>query len=305
VKESDVPLLTDLQELETPGAVLAIGNFDGVHAGHRALLQRMQQLSLELAAPAAIISFFPTSKLVFSDARFLCSASEKLRAFRAFGPAAVVLIPFSREYARTDKSVFLAQLARLEPAAIVVGEDFRFGHDRAGTLNDLSLVTPKLEVFGLKELDGAVVSSSRIRELLAAGAVREAAGLLGAPYVATGTVLRGEQRGRSIGFPTANLATDARKALPPGVFSVLVDAAGRRYGGMANVGPRPTFPADVPSLEVNIFGFTGDLYGQEITVHFIDRIRPQVKFASLDELRQQLAQDRTTAEQQLAGMIPE
>jgi riboflavin kinase/FMN adenylyltransferase len=196
------------------------------------------------------------------------------------------------------------QLARLEPRAIIVGEDFRFGHGRAGTLNDLSRVTPKLEVFGLRELDGAVVSSSSIRELLAAGDVRQAARLLDAPYLASGPVQLGEQRGRTIGFPTANLQTDPRKVLPPGVFSVLVDVQGRRYGGMANVGPRPTFPDDVPSLEVNLFDFNGDIYGVGIAVHFIDRIRSQLRFESLGQLQAQLAADRDTAVQQLAGMIP-
>jgi riboflavin kinase/FMN adenylyltransferase len=297
-------VVSDPRELNLPGAVIAIGNFDGVHVGHRALLRRMQQLSLELDAPAVILSFFPTSRLVFTPVSYLSSAAEKVSLFAGFAPAAVVLVPFSREYAQTDKSVFLAQLERFKPAAIIVGEDFRFGHERAGTLNDLSLVTPKLEVFGLESLNGSVVSSSRIRELLAAGDVRGAALLLGAPYLAAGTVLQGEQRGRTIGFPTANLETGARKALPPGVFSVLVDAGGRRYGGMANVGPRPTFPDSVPSLEVHLFGFSGDLYGQQLRVHFIDRIRSQARFASLGELQAQLARDRETAGRQLAGMIP-
>lgn len=297
------PVVTDPGELIMERPVIAIGNFDGVHLGHRALLGRMQQLALEQFAPALILSFFPTSRLVFTDTPYLNSAAEKLQLLAAFEPAAVALIPFSREYARTDKAVFLQQLETLAPAAIIVGEDFRFGHERRGTLNDLSLVTPRLEAFGLKTVAGSVVSSSSIRELLATGRVADAAELLGAPYLVSGTVQKGDQRGRLIGFPTANLETDERKALPPGVFSVLVDTPAGRYGGMANVGPRPTFPDGAPALEVNLFGFAGDLYDRDLSVHFLQRIRSQRAFASLNDLQEQLARDRAEAEQHLAGMI--
>src|SRR5690554_4264699 len=164
-------IVTNLSDLNLSGSVVSIGNFDGVHLGHRALLSRMQELALELDLPAVAISFFPTSRMVFSDSGYLSSAEEKVILLQEFGPAAIVLIPFSREYASTDSSEFLAELAALAPAAVTVGSDFRFGRYRQGSLADIAGVTAKLEAFGLVELAGETISSSRIREHLLAGDV--------------------------------------------------------------------------------------------------------------------------------------
>ncbi len=295
-------VVTSPEQLGLCGVVLAIGNFDGMHRGHRTLLNRMQELAEELGLPGVVISFFPTSRMVFRNSGYLNSASEKVALLSSYGPEAVVLIPFSREYARTDKSEFLGQLGALSPAAIIVGEDFRFGADRAGTLNDLSLVTGKLEVFGLVSDDGRPISSSRLRELIEAGAVEDAADLLGDAYLAAGEVVRGDQRGRTIGWPTANVMVGEGKVLPVGVFAVRVTLPdGSTAGGMANVGSRPSFEGTPPSLEVHVFDFEGDLYGKEVTVRFIRRLRGQVRFASLDELRQQLALDAAGAREALSA----
>ena len=295
-------IVDDPDKLDIDGAVLSIGNFDGVHWGHRQLLSRMNELARPQNRPTIILTFFPPSKVVFGDQPFLCSEAEKLELLAAFEPAAVVVIPFSLEYARTDKQVFLEQIARLGPQAIIVGEDFRFGHKRQGTLNDLSRVTGKLEVFGLVEKEGEVVKSSAIREYLTAGDVAHAALLLGEPYLVIGRVTRGDARGRQIGYPTANLEVPERKAMPKGVFSVLVDTGERTYGGMANSGPRPSFPDAAPACEVHLFGFDGDLYDRELRVRFIERIRGQVKFGSLEELRARLAEDARVAQEQLAAL---
>ncbi len=294
-------VVTSPAQLDLSGVVLAIGNFDGMHRGHRTLLARMQELADELGLPGVVISFFPTSRMVFANSGYLNSAEEKVALLSRYGPEAVVLIPFSREYARTDKSEFLGQLEALSPAAIIVGEDFRFGADRAGTLNDLSLVTGKLEVFGLVNDDGRPISSSRLRELIEAGAVEDARALLGDAYLAAGEVVRGEQRGRTIGWPTLNVMVGQGKVLPAGVFAVTVTLPdGSTAGGMANVGSRPSFEGTPPSLEVHVFDFEGDLYGEEVTVRFIRRLRSQVRFASLDELKQQLALDAAEARKALS-----
>ncbi|MEX2543288.1 MAG: riboflavin biosynthesis protein RibF [Trueperaceae bacterium] len=293
--------VADPDALDFGDAVISIGNFDGVHWGHRQLLGRMRELAAADGSPSVVVTFFPPSKVVFGDQPFLSSAEEKLELLSPFAPTAVAMIPFSHDYAQTDKSVFLAQLARLRPAAIIVGEDFRFGHKRQGTLNDLSLVAGKLEVFGLERVDGEVVKSSAIRRLLADGDVTHATRLLGEAYLAIGTVAKGDQRGRTIGFPTANLVVPERKAMPRGVFSVTVETGGGTYGGMANSGPRPSFPDAAPACEVHLFDFAGDLYDQELRVRFIGRIRAQERFASLDELRARLAEDARVARTQLAG----
>jgi riboflavin kinase/FMN adenylyltransferase len=296
-------VVATLAELDLKHPIICIGNFDGVHLGHRALLGRMAEVAAAVGAPSAVVTFFPPAKVVFGTATYLSSAEEKLELLAAFGPTAVVLERFSEEYAQTDKSVFVDLLRRMAPHTIIVGEDFRFGHQRQGTLNDLSPIAQRLEAFGLITAGGEVVKSSRVREHLAAGRIDSANALLGAPYPVRGEVITGAQRGRTIGYPTANIATGARKALPGGVFAVTVDTPTGRFGGMANVGPRPSFPDEPPSLEVHLFDYAGDLYGRTVTTRFHAFLRTQRKFGGLDELTLQLGADERAARAALADVI--
>jgi riboflavin kinase/FMN adenylyltransferase len=284
-----------VHRLPTQGAVVAIGNFDGVHLGHRALLRRMRAWADAEGRPAAIVTFFPPAKVLFQGMSYLASREEKLTLLEPFAPDAVAMIRFDRAYARTDKSAFLAELAELSPHAIVVGEDFRFGRHRAGGLDDLQHVPERLEVFGLEHHGGAPISSSRIREHLLAGEIEAARRLLGAPYLAIGEVVEGDRRGRTIGFPTANLDLPVDKALPIGVFAVQVDTPAGRFGGMSNVGPRPSFPDGAPRLEAHLFDVDADLYGQRLAVRFVTRLRGQRRFDGLDDLVAQLRADRDAA----------
>lgn len=291
----------EVRALALDRPVLAIGAFDGVHLGHRALLARMRRLAHDEGRPSAVVTFFPPGKVLFQGVPFLASEAEKLQLLGTYAPEAVAMIPFTRAYARTDPATFLGELASLHPSAIVVGEDFRFGRDRAGGLDDLQHVPERMEVFRLL-LDGEEpIKSSRIRDLLAAGDMTEAERLLGAPYRAHGRVVAGDRRGREIGVPTANVAVPEGKAMPHGVFAVRVDTPQGRYDGMANVGPRPSFPEGAPSLEANLFDFAGDLYDQEVTVHFLARLRGQRRFGGVDDLTRQLALDREAAQAALAG----
>ncbi len=296
-----IPISVDsLAAVEPRGAVLCIGNFDGVHLGHRTLLRRMHDLASDLAAPAVVVTFFPPARVLFEGATFLMTPEEKLLALGEFHPDVVVNIAFDREFAATDKSSWLAELAELQPAAIIVGKDFRFGRGRQGGIADLGTVTDKLEVFPLVEKDGAPVKSSDIRRLLAEGDVKGAARLLGAPYLVRGVVVKGQRRGAGIGYPTANLSVPAGKAVPLGVFAVRVSVAGETFGGMANAGPRPSFEETPPALEVYLFDFDRNLYGAELDVRFVEHLRAQLKFAGLEELRAQLAADETAAREILA-----
>jgi riboflavin kinase/FMN adenylyltransferase len=246
-----------------------------------------------------VLTFFPPAKVVFGNATFLNSAEEKLDLLQPFRPDVVAMIPFSREYALTDKARFTDQLRALAPHAIIVGEDFRFGHDRAGGLNDLSPIADRLEAFGLKSLEGEVVKSSHVRDHLAQGHIARANALLGAPYPVRGSVAHGDARGSGIGFPTANIHTDERKALPLGVYAVRVETPQGTFDGMANVGPRPSFPDEVPSLEVHLFDFDDDLYGTVITTRFHAFLRAQRRFQGLDDLRAQLDRDAQAARRAL------
>ena len=281
--------------LSITDGIVCIGNFDGVHLGHQMLLSHMQERCEAQSRPGVIISFFPPARVLFQNSHYLSDEAEKLALFAPFRPDAVVMIPFTKEYAKTDKRVFLEQLERLAPHMIIVGEDFRFGHKRSGTLNDLSHIPDLLEVFSMKKLQNDTISSSRIREALKAGDVAQARAFLGHDYSASGVVLKGEQRGRLIGFPTANIDVAPQKALPIGVFAVTVKTNEGIFYGMANVGPRPSFPEAPPSLEVHLFDFNADLYGQCVTVNFKHFIRHQVKFSGLDALMAQLKTDKQTA----------
>ncbi|MFN2322490.1 MAG: riboflavin biosynthesis protein RibF [Trueperaceae bacterium] len=282
-------------------AVLALGNFDGVHLGHRALLTLAGTRARSLDAPLVVVSFFPPAKVLFGDARFLASETEKHALLREAGADEVAIVPFTRAFATTPPEAFVADLAALAPQLIVVGEDFRFGQGRTGGLDQLRAAADHLEVVPLELVGDEVVKSSAVRAALAAGDVARATHLLGAPYRVQGPVARGDQRGRTIGFPTLNVATDPRKALPIGVFAVRVDTPLGRYGGMANVGPRPTFPDGAPALEAHLFDVDLDLYGRDVTVHLLTRLRSPQRFDSVAALQEQLERDAAAARVALAA----
>jgi len=283
-------------DLNLTNTAISIGNFDGVHKGHQMLLTHMMKLAKKADSPSVVITFFPPSRVLFQNSKFLSSEEEKVDLLSPFEPNAVVSIPFTHDYTQTPKEVFLGQLERLSPKVIIVGEDFRFGYKREGTLNDLSQITDRLEVFNLKHLGDAPISSSRIRALLLEGKVAEVKPMLGRSYSAQGIVTEGDKRGRSIGFPTANIETAPEKALPLGVFAVRVQTSQGTFKGMANVGPRPSYPDGTPSLEVHLFDFNENLYGQQLTTYFEHFIRGQIKFGGLEELKAQLAKDKEIAQ---------
>lgn len=281
------------------GAVVSIGNFDGVHLGHRALLSQMQQDGHGRAR--VVVTFFPPAKVYFSGAKYLSSAEEKQALLAPFQPDAVITVPFTEQFSHTTAQQFVNDLAGLKPAEIVVGSDFRFGQGRQGGLNDLAGIAPVVTA-ELLEIGGSPVGSSRIRSLLAEGQVELAAELLGRPYQTQGTVVVGHRRGNQIGYPTANLVLPEQKALPRGVYAVTTDTELGTFGGMANVGARPTFPDGPPSLEVNLFDFNADIYDSQITVHFVSKLRDQRRFGSIEELTQQLATDRLAAQAVLSHL---
>lgn len=279
----------------THGAVVSIGIFDGVHVGHQTLLREQQRIAAERNAPAAIVTFFPPARTFFTGAKYLSNADEKIAALTMFEPASIAVVDFTQEYTETPKEAFLRELESIAPQAIIVGPDFRFGHERAGELDDLRTVCDELIVQPLVKTGSEVVKSTGIRDALATGDIRTANEYLGRPYSATGRVVEGERRGRTIGFPTANFDLPTLKALPLGVFVVRSSIAGELVYGIANVGPRPTFPDGVPSLEVHYLDFSGDVYGDEITVEFLHFLRSQRRFTGLDSLTAQLEHDKLTA----------
>ncbi|MCS7069622.1 MAG: riboflavin biosynthesis protein RibF [Meiothermus sp.] len=287
-------LINDPSDAPAGPKVVAVGSFDGLHLGHQHLIHLAQQEAKNKHVPLLIYTFDPPSKVFMKGEGFLTDLTEKLELLRGLGVEIALIVPFTEAFSKRSKDDFLGDLRTLEAQRIYVGADFRFGQGRAGTLEDLNKVAPT-EILPLLELRGGPVKSSRIRDLLREGEVDEAKLLLGRAYSARGIVQEGDKLGRRLGFPTANIEVAPLKILPRGVFAVRVLTQQGRFGGMANVGYRPTVSGQTLRLEVHLFGFTGDLYGQELSVEFLTKLRGEQKFESLEALQAQLTQDAEAA----------
>lgn len=301
-----------------PHAVVTIGTFDGVHLGHQAIFRKMKSLAQCVGGESVVVTFEPHPRQVLnidsSNLRFLTTPEEKLKKFEEFGIDNVVIINFTKEFSRTPSEVFIKDyiIDNIKPAYIVVGYDHHFGKNRMGDfdlLNDLKKKYGfKVERVAAQDIENIAISSTKIRNALAIGNVKSANRLLGYVYSVSGKVIRGNEIGRTIGFPTANLELAKEYMIfnRGGVFACLVDYNGLPYKAMANIGHRPTIGDRAEGdllIEVNLFDFDSNLYGQEIRVSFIDRIRDEYKFDSLQELKAQLEQDREKAERLLCDRL--
>lgn len=297
-----------------PNAVVTIGTFDGVHLGHQAIFNKMKALAQSVGGQTVVVTFSPHPRQVLnidsSNLRFITTPEDKLRKFEEFGIDNVLIINFTKEFSRTPSEVFIKDyiIDHLKPAYIVVGYDHHFGKNRMGDFDLLSDLKKKygfkVERIAAQDVEHIAISSTKIRNALAQGNVKSANRLLGYPYAVTAEVVRGNEIGRTIGFPTANLELPREYMMfgRGGVFACLVDYNGVTYKAMANIGHRPTIGDRAEGdmlIEVNLFDFDGDLYGKPITVRFIDRIRDEVKFEGLPELKAQLERDREKAKELL------
>ncbi|WP_407540021.1 riboflavin biosynthesis protein RibF [Deinococcus radiomollis] len=275
--------------------VVAVGSFDGVHLGHQALLARLKERSRHYRVPSVVYTFDPPTRVFTQGVEFLSTLPEKLELLARYGIDEVIAVPFNREFASRPKEAFLDDLRLLRPRALVVGEDFHFGRDRAGGLSDLKDVCADVVALPMHSLSGEDIKSTRVREMLKSGDVEGASRFLGRHYDAQGVVVKGDQLGRTIGYPTANIRVPEGKALPLGVFAAKTFIDGVSYPGMANVGFRPTVNGRELRFEVNLFDFSGDLYGKEVQVKFWHFLRGEQRFGGLEELKEQLARDAQNA----------
>jgi riboflavin kinase/FMN adenylyltransferase len=286
------------------GAVVAIGNFDGVHRGHRAVIGAALKRARALGRKAAALTFTPHPRLFLRPQETLfqlSSESDKLRLLAATGLDGAIVMTFDAALAATPAEDFvskiLAQALGIGGAAI--GFDFHFGKNRGGSPAFLAAQGEHLgfavDVVPPLEDEGTPVSSGSVRAALASGRVVEAAELLGAPWFVSGEVIHGDKRGRELGFPTANLKLDPACGLKHGIYAVRADIAGKRHDGVASFGRRPMFDDGAPLLEVFLFDFDGDLYGRTIDVAFIGWIRHEQKFESIEALKQHMASDAAQA----------
>jgi riboflavin kinase / FMN adenylyltransferase len=290
---------------ELEGASVCLGNFDGVHLGHRALIAEAKR-----HGRAAALTFSPHPGKVLQPAlapRLITLQLRKLELLEEAGLDWTVVQPFSLEYAKTSAAAFEAALLEgLKVGAVVVGYDFTYGSKRSGTVKTLEAACAKagakLSVVPAVTVDGVVVSSSKVREYVLEGRVVAAHRLLGRYFDLEGTVVPGAGRGRTIGFPTANIDTQNELRPGAGVYAVRVsvkDGSGR-WGGAANIGVKPTFGGSEVTIEAYLFDFEGDLYGKKLKVEFIDRLRGEQRFGSVTELAGQIARDVEAAKAAVA-----
>lgn len=298
------------------GGVVAIGNFDGVHRGHQAVLDRALNEAVRCGVPALVLTFDPHPRTVFRpDVPLfqLTPAPMKARLLTELGFAAVVEQPFTREFALLDAESFVTEIldANLGIQHVVTGFDFHFGKNRQGGPAFL-MEAGKRHGFGVTLVDAfrdegtEIVSSSRIRSLLCEGEVAEAAGLLGYRYTVEAEVTHGKQLGRTLGFPTANMALPESCGLRHGIYAVRFRRAdGTLHDGVASFGRRPTVDDNgAPLLETFLFDFSGDLYGETCQVSLFGYLRGEVKFDGLDPLVAQMKRDEQEARALLAGVRP-
>ena len=302
---------------DTPAPVVTIGNFDGVHCGHRHLIDRLLATAADLGAPACVYTFEPPPRVLLAPhlrQPRIMPWTEKLRLLGEAGVQQVVVERFTRAFAQHPPDWFVHQILqrRLRAQALVVGYDFRFGRKRMGDVDFLRREAPELPVDQVQphSLQGQesedVISSSRIRRLVAEGDVALAAALLGRPHGLSGTVIEGSQIGRTIGFPTANIASDDELLPAPGVYAVRarIDQDGPWRPGIANLGTRPTFNKSDFLIEVHLLDFQGDLYGREVQVGFVERLRDEQRFDNAEALTVQLRADADAARRLLQPPAP-
>lgn len=299
------------------GAVVALGNFDGVHRGHQALIGEARRMADERKAAFGVIAFEPHPQEFFkpqAESFRLTPFRSKARLIAELGADAMFALSFDAEMARKHAHEFVLDVLveGLQVGAIVVGRDFQFGKGRTGNIVTLSYMGEE-EGFGVTLFDPVTaeghekISSTRIREALKQGRPEEAGQLLGRYWSVEARVEHGDKRGRTIGFPTANMRIDDYLRPAYGVYAVRAtiiedDKPAGRYGGVANFGIRPMYEIETPLLETYLFDFAGDLYGKHLSVEFLHFLRPEAKFESLDALKKQIEKDRDTAKAALAGI---
>jgi riboflavin kinase/FMN adenylyltransferase len=291
-------------------SVLTTGTFDGVHLGHQAILRYLVERAAAVGGRAAAVTFNPHPREVLAGdpVPLLTTIPERADLMEGLGLDRFVVLPFTRDLSLMEPEAYVEEvlLGTVGMQEIVIGYDHRFGRNRRGDRALLERLGAErgftVDVIPEQVVKGHAVSSTEIRKALAAGEARRAAELLGRPYSFAGTVVRGDQRGRRLGYPTANVQPEHRHKLIPatGVYAVRGEAEGGRYDGMMNVGRRPTFEEDgAVVIEVHLFGFEGDLYGRPLRVHVVQRLRDELRFDGVEALAARLHEDRAEAERAL------
>lgn len=297
--------------------VVTIGTFDGVHRGHHKVLEQLNTIAKKSNGESVIFTFYPHPRITLSnnhsDLRLITTLEEKAAQLEKAGIDHLVVFPFTREFASLHYDEFIKNILidKMKMHTLVVGYDHRLGRNREGTFENITALSEKLNFDVVQtetiDVDGINISSSKIRHALQEGDIKKANQFLGYTFSINGIVAEGNRVGRGIGYPTANIeALDPYKLIPAeGVYAITIDVNGKIYKAMLNIGFRPTIEqnADHRTIEAHIFNFAQDIYKQEVTLHLYDRIRDEMKFDSLEQLKNQLNNDKKTVEQRLEFFV--
>lgn len=285
-------------------AVVTSGTFDGLHLGHRKILSRLKEISQLCNGESVVLTFWPHPRLIVSedsqDLHLLSTIDEKIDLFAEMGVDHLLIVPFTRAFSELSCDDYIKQVLvnKIGTKKLVIGYDHRFGRNREGSFDFLQKNAPKygfdVEEISRQDIQDLAISSSRIRQALLSGQVEIAEYLLGRPYSITGTVVKGKQLGRTIGYPTANVQLhESYKLIPAnGVYAIKATYHGQVFNGMLNIGVRPTVDGSYRTIEANLFDFDKEIYGEDLTIELLYYLRPEQKFSGLDTLIAQLAIDK-------------
>jgi len=304
--------ITDITTFSTQQpTVLTIGTFDGVHLGHQKIIERVVAIARQEGLLATIFTFFPHPRMVVQHdkgLKLIHTLEEKKQLLQQLGVDLLVVQPFNEAFAQLTAEEFVSTILvqHLNVKKVIIGYDHRFGRNRTANINDMRLFGEKygfaVEEISVQEVDEVSVSSTKIREALNKGDVTTAEHYLGTPYSLTGRVVHGLKLGRTLGYPTANIqVTEEYKLIPKdGVYAVYSYIGARKVYGMMSIGKNPTIEGKGASIEVYFFDFNGDLYDQKLTIEFVQYLREEQKFATIDLLKKQLQDDETAARKAIA-----
>ena len=297
--------IEDFKNVKNP--VVTTGTFDGVHLGHQKIISRVQEVAQQNAGETVLLTFYPHPRMVLfpddNELKLLSTQQEKIELLEKCGVDHLIIYPFTKEFSRLTSVEFVRNILvnRIKTKRLVIGYNHHFGRNREGSFEHLkefgTLYGFEVEEIPAKDVDHVEISSTKIRQALQTGDIKTATTYLGHEYSINGKVVAGKKLGKTIGYPTANVFVEDKYKLIPadGVYAVNVKHKGLMYGGMLNIGNNPTVNGKEKTVEVNIFNFDKDIYGDEVIVYFLERLRDEVKFNSLDELKDQLVKDKEKA----------
>ena len=288
-------------------AVVTTGTFDGVHTGHQAIIKRLNEIAAKENGESVLLTFYPHPRMVLFpddiDLKLLTTQEEKIHLLKKYGVQHLIIHPFTKGFSRLSSLQFIREILvnKIKTKKLVIGYDHHFGRNREGSFEHLKESGPvygfSVEEIPAQDVEHVAVSSTKIRQALQEGDVKTAKEFLGHDYTLSGKVIHGEKKGHELGYPTANISVESRYKLVPaiGIYAVKTEVDGIMYEGMLYIGYRPTLNGTHQSIEVNIFNFDKDIYGKYITVYFKNKIRDDMKFDNLEELKKQIASDKLMA----------